>query len=72
VDTTTTATLACMKPGCGERARFAIVMEHELFRSSGDVGQMSVGGVAHTDVLRSTEGFGTKVAPVVCAETTPA
>jgi probable LLM family oxidoreductase len=45
-----------------------ILFEHELFANSRYVGQMSVGAVAHRDVLRSMELFGTEVAPVVRAE----
>ena len=45
-----------------------ILFEHELFGHQRYVGQMSVGAVAHTDVMRSIELFGTKVLPVVQAE----
>jgi probable LLM family oxidoreductase len=45
-----------------------ILFEHELFGNQRYVGQMSVGAVAHRDVLRSIELFGTKVAPLVRAE----
>ena len=45
-----------------------ILFEHELFGHQRYVGQMSVGAVAHTDVMRSIELFGTKVVPVVRAE----
>ena len=45
-----------------------ILFEHELFGMDRYVGQMSVGAVAHQDVLRSIELFGTEVAPVVRAE----
>ncbi len=40
-------------------------MEHELFANQRYVGQMSVGAVAHADVMRSIELFGTEVAPLV-------
>jgi hypothetical protein len=40
-------------------------MEHELFGNQRYVGQMSVGAVAHADVMRSIELFGTEVAPLV-------
>jgi hypothetical protein len=43
-------------------------MEHELFAMDRYVGHMSVGAVAHRDVLRSMELFGTEVAPLVRAE----
>jgi probable LLM family oxidoreductase len=45
-----------------------ILFEHELFGHQRYVGQMSVGAVAHADVMRSIELFGTEVAPVVRAE----
>jgi probable LLM family oxidoreductase len=45
-----------------------ILFEHELFGHQRYLGQMSVGAVAHRDVLRSMELFGTEVAPVVRAE----
>ncbi len=51
--------------GSPEQVAEKILMEHELFHNSRYVGQMSVGAVAHADVLRSMELFGTKVAPVV-------
>jgi probable LLM family oxidoreductase len=45
-----------------------ILFEHELFGNSRYVGQMSVGAVAHGDVMRSIELFGTQVAPAVREE----
>jgi hypothetical protein len=45
-----------------------ILFEHELFGNTRYIGQMSVGAVAHADVMRSIELFGTKVAPVVREE----
>jgi alkanesulfonate monooxygenase SsuD/methylene tetrahydromethanopterin reductase-like flavin-dependent oxidoreductase (luciferase family) len=42
-----------------------ILFEHELFAHQRYLGQMSVGPVAHRDVMRSIELFGTEVAPVV-------
>jgi len=45
-----------------------ILFEHELFGQERYIGQMSVGAVAHADVMRSIELFGTEVAPVVRAE----
>jgi probable LLM family oxidoreductase len=54
--------------GSPEQVAEKILVEHELFHNSRYVGQMSVGAVAHADVLRSIELFGTEVAPVVRAE----
>jgi probable LLM family oxidoreductase len=45
-----------------------ILFEHELFGHQRYIGQMSVGAVAHRDVMRSIELFGTEVAPIVRAE----
>jgi probable LLM family oxidoreductase len=45
-----------------------ILFEHELFGHDRYIGQMSVGAVAHQDVMRSIELFGAEVAPVVRAE----
>jgi alkanesulfonate monooxygenase SsuD/methylene tetrahydromethanopterin reductase-like flavin-dependent oxidoreductase (luciferase family) len=42
-----------------------ILFEHELFAHQRYLAQMSVGAVAHRDVMRSIELFGTQVAPVV-------
>ena len=42
-----------------------ILFEHELFGNDRYVGQMSVGAVAHADVMRSIELFGTQVTPLV-------
>lgn len=54
--------------GSPEEVAEKILFEHELFGHQRYMGQMSVGAVAHTDVLRSMELFGTEVAPVVRAE----
>ncbi len=54
--------------GSHEQVAEKILLEHELFANSRYLGQMSVGAVAHSDVLRSMELFGTEVAPVVRAE----
>jgi alkanesulfonate monooxygenase SsuD/methylene tetrahydromethanopterin reductase-like flavin-dependent oxidoreductase (luciferase family) len=54
--------------GTPEQVAEKILFEHELFGNDRYVGQMSVGAVAHKDVLRSIELFGTDVAPVVRAE----
>ena len=45
-----------------------LLFEHELFGHQRYIAQMSVGAVAHRDVLRSIELFGTQVAPAVRAE----
>jgi probable LLM family oxidoreductase len=45
-----------------------LLLEHDLFGHQRYIAQMSVGAVAHADVLRSMELFGTEVAPVVRAE----
>ena len=54
--------------GSPEQVAEKILFEHELFGNDRYVGQMSVGAVAHADVMRSIELFGTEVAPVVQAE----
>ncbi|HUE28257.1 MAG TPA: LLM class flavin-dependent oxidoreductase [Solirubrobacteraceae bacterium] len=54
--------------GSPEQVAEKILFEHELFANHRYVGQMSVGAVAHKDVMRSIELFGTEVAPLVRAE----
>jgi probable LLM family oxidoreductase len=54
--------------GSPEQVAEKILYEHELFGHDRYMGQMSVGAVAHADVLRSMELFGTKVAPLVREE----
>ena len=54
--------------GSPEQVAEKILFEHELFGNDRYVGQMSVGAVAHEDVMRSIELFGTEVAPIVRAE----
>jgi probable LLM family oxidoreductase len=54
--------------GAPEAVAEKILYEHELFGHQRYMGQMSVGAVAHRDVLRSMELFGTEVAPLVRAE----
>ena len=54
--------------GSPEQVAEKILFEHELFGNQRYIGQMSLGAVAHNDVLRSMELFGTEVAPVVRAE----
>jgi probable LLM family oxidoreductase len=51
--------------GSPEQVAEKILLEHELFANQRYIGQMSVGAVAHDDVLRSMELFGTEVAPLV-------
>src|SRR5271165_3807697 len=54
--------------GSPEQVAGKILFEHELFANDRYIGQMSVGAVAHRDVLRSMELFGTRVAPLVREE----
>jgi alkanesulfonate monooxygenase SsuD/methylene tetrahydromethanopterin reductase-like flavin-dependent oxidoreductase (luciferase family) len=54
--------------GSVEQVAEKILFEHELFGNSRYIAQMSVGAVAHADVLRSIELFGTEVAPRVREE----
>src|SRR5881275_1345199 len=54
--------------GSPEQVAEKILFEHELFANDRYVAQMSVGAVAHRDVLRSIELFGTEVASVVRSE----
>jgi alkanesulfonate monooxygenase SsuD/methylene tetrahydromethanopterin reductase-like flavin-dependent oxidoreductase (luciferase family) len=54
--------------GSPEQVAEKILAEHALFANDRYVAQMSVGAVAHADVLRSMELFGTQVAPLVRAE----
>jgi len=54
--------------GSPEQVAEKILFEHQLFGNSRYVGQMSVGAVAHQDVMRSIELFGTEVAPLVRRE----
>jgi probable LLM family oxidoreductase len=54
--------------GSPEEVAEKILFEHELFGNDRYIGQMSVGAVAHQDVMRSIELFGTRVAPVVREE----
>lgn len=59
---------AALAVGEPEAVAEKILMEHTLFANDRYMGQMSVGAVDHTDVLRSMELFGTEVAPLVRAE----
>jgi probable LLM family oxidoreductase len=54
--------------GSPEQVAEKLLYEHELFGHQRYIAQMSVGAVAHRDVLRSMELFGTQVAPVVRQE----
>jgi probable LLM family oxidoreductase len=54
--------------GSAEQVAEKLLFEHELFGHQRYIAQMSVGAVAHADVLASMERFGTQVAPVVRAE----
>ena len=54
--------------GSPEQVAEKILFEQELFGHQRYIAQMSVGAVAHRDVLRSIELFGTRVAPLVREE----
>ncbi|HEY5198893.1 MAG TPA: LLM class flavin-dependent oxidoreductase [Solirubrobacteraceae bacterium] len=54
--------------GSVEQVAEKLLYEHELFGHDRYIGQISVGAVAHADVLRSMELFGTQVAPLVREE----
>ncbi len=54
--------------GSPDQVAEKILFEHELFANQRYIGQMSVGAVAHSDVMRSIELFGTEVVPVVRTE----
>jgi probable LLM family oxidoreductase len=54
--------------GSPEEVAEKLLFEHELFGHQRYIAQMSVGAVAHRDVMRSIELFGTEVAPAVRAE----
>jgi probable LLM family oxidoreductase len=54
--------------GSAEQVAEKILFEHELFGHDRYIGQMSVGAVAHKDVMRSIELFATEVAPLVREE----
>jgi probable LLM family oxidoreductase len=51
--------------GSPEQVAEKLLFEHELFGHQRYIAQMSVGAVAHPDVMRSIELYGTQVAPVV-------
>jgi probable LLM family oxidoreductase len=54
--------------GAPEQVAEKILFEHDLFAHDRYIAQMSVGAVAHRDVMRSMELFGTQVAPLVREE----
>ncbi len=54
--------------GSPEQVAEKLLFEHELFGHQRYIAQMSVGAVAHREVMRSIELFGTEVAPVVRGE----
>ncbi len=54
--------------GSPEQVAEKLLYEHELFGHDRYIAQMSVGSVAHRDVLSSMELFGTEVAPLVREE----
>lgn len=54
--------------GSPEQIAEKILVEHELSGHDRYLAQMSVGAVAHQDVLRSIELFGTEVVPLVRRE----
>jgi len=54
--------------GSPEQVAQKLLFEHELFGHDRYIMQMSVGAVAHADVLRSMELFATEVAPLVREE----
>ena len=62
------STKGAVAAGSPDQVAEKLLWEHELFGHQRYIAQMSVGAVAHADVLKSMELFGTKVAPVVRAE----
>jgi probable LLM family oxidoreductase len=60
--------LGALAVGTPEQVAEKILYEHELFDHDRYIAQMSVGAVAHADVLRSIELFATEVAPLVREE----
>jgi probable LLM family oxidoreductase len=54
--------------GSPEQIAEKILFQHELFGHQRYLAHMSLGAVAHKDVLRSIELFGTEVVPLVRAE----
>ena len=54
--------------GTPDQVAEKILAEHAMFGHQRYIAQMSVGAVAHRDVLRSMELYGTQVAPLVREE----
>jgi probable LLM family oxidoreductase len=54
--------------GSAEEVAEKILAQHELFHHDRFLAQMSVGTMAHSNVLRSIERFGVEVAPLVRTE----
>jgi len=54
--------------GSPEEVAEKILFQHELFGNTRYLAHMSLGAVAHADVLRSIERFATEVAPIVREE----
>jgi probable LLM family oxidoreductase len=54
--------------GAPEEIAEKLLRQHELFGHDRQLAHMSIGAVAHADVMRSIELFGTQVAPLVREE----
>jgi alkanesulfonate monooxygenase SsuD/methylene tetrahydromethanopterin reductase-like flavin-dependent oxidoreductase (luciferase family) len=54
--------------GTPEQVAEKLLFEHELFGHQRYIAQIAVGAVAHADVMRAIELYGTEVAPIVRAE----
>ena len=54
--------------GSPEEVAEKLLYEHELFGHQRYLAHMSVGAIAHADVMRSIERYGSEVAPLVRAE----
>jgi probable LLM family oxidoreductase len=54
--------------GSSEEVAEKLLYEHELFGHQRYLGHMSLGAVAHADVMRSIERFGAEVSPLVRTE----
>lgn len=54
--------------GSPEEVAEKILFQHTIFGHRRFLAQISVGDLAHRDVMRAIELFGTEVAPVVRAE----
>jgi probable LLM family oxidoreductase len=54
--------------GSSEEVAEKLLYEHELFGHQRYLAHMSLGAVAHADVMRSIERYGSEVAPLVRAE----